>query len=120
MASAVTVTVSFRLPTSRATSTSAVPAARSSTPVFSNFLKFVRDDLDPVGPWSEVGRLVATLRVGLDRPRYAGRFVGDEHRRARNDLALGIDTVPRIVPRNDCANAGVLRATAVRSRHRVM
>ena len=40
-ASPATVTVSLRLPTSSVTSTSAVPAARTSTPVRSNFLKFV-------------------------------------------------------------------------------
>jgi hypothetical protein len=41
IASAVTVTVSFRLPTAKLTSTSAVPAARRRTPVLSNFLKLV-------------------------------------------------------------------------------
>ncbi len=41
MASPDTVTVSVTLPSSRRMSTSAVLAARSSTPVFSSFLKLV-------------------------------------------------------------------------------
>src|SRR6266513_3943996 len=41
IASADTVTVSLMPPTVRVTSTRAVPAARTSTPVLSNFLKFV-------------------------------------------------------------------------------
>jgi hypothetical protein len=41
IASAETVTVSLMPPTVRVTSTRAVPAARTRTPVLSNFLKFV-------------------------------------------------------------------------------
>ena len=65
-ASAVTVTVSVSAPSSSVTSTSAVPAARRTTPVFSNFLKLGATDLDAVGPRLEVRGLVATLGIGVD------------------------------------------------------
>ena len=110
IASAVTVTVSFRLPTVSVTSTRAVPAARRTTPVLSNFLKFVRHDLDPVGPGSEVCRFVAALRIGLDRPGHAGRSRRRSSTAAPGTtLPWGSTTVPRMVPRNDCAAAGVVK-----------
>ncbi len=54
-------------------------------------LEVRRDDLDAIGSRSEVRRLIAALRIGLERSGHAGRVVDDENGGAWYDLSLGID-----------------------------
>ena len=54
-------------------------------------LEVRRDDLDTIGPRSEVRRFIPAFRIRLERSRHTGRVIDDEYRRALNRLTLRID-----------------------------
>src|SRR5918994_300229 len=101
-----TVIVSFTPPTSSATSTSAVPAARTSTPVRSDFLKFGATTSTRYVPGL---RFDASYRPSASVSTLRSVPVASPTIRTAAPLSAapcGSTTVPRMVPRKDCATAG--------------
>ncbi len=115
--SADTVIVSFTPPTSRATSTSAVPAARTSMPVLSAFLKFCATTSTRYVPGL---RFDASYRPSASVSTLRSAPVASSTIRTAAPLSAapcGSTTVPRMVPRKDCATAGPAHAKRMSSSH---
>ena len=89
-ASAETVTVSATVPSSSRASTRATPPRPHHHAGPLELLEGGGDDLDAIGAGSQVRRLEATLVIGLDAARYAGRLVDDQDGRGRDAAALGV------------------------------
>ena len=115
--SADTVIVSFTAPTSRAMSARAVAAARTRMPVRSAFLKFAATTSMRYVPGL---RLEASYRPAVSVSLFRTAPVASSTISTAAPLTAapcGSATVPRMVPRKDCARAGVATEKMISGTH---